>query len=174
VENVQREDLNAIDTAEAYRQLGEDVGLTQEQIADRVGKSRTSVANTLRLLGLPDEVQDMIRDDDLTEGHGRALLGLSKKGDQVTLAKKIRSKGLTVRDAERIVREMTSSGGTKRKGGRKSQLSPRLQAIVEEMQRALGTRVTLSGSEKKGSLRIDYYTSDDLTRILDRLDIELD
>ena len=174
IENVQREDLNAMDTAEAYYRLSEDVGLTQEDIADRVGKSRTSVANTMRLLGLPDEIQEMIRGDDLTEGHGRALLGLAKKGEQISLARKIASKGLTVRDTERIVREMIGGEGKKGSPKRASSLTPRLREIVEEMQRALGTRVSLSGSEKKGTLRIDYYSSDDLTRICDRLDIELD
>ena len=173
IENVQREDLNAIDTAGAYRQLSDEIGLTQEEIAERVGKSRTSVANTLRLLGLPQNVQEFVRDGQLSEGHGRALLGLSSKGEQVKLAKRILSRGLTVRNVERIVREFSEgkAKGTRRKG--KSTLSPRLQAIVEEMQRALGTKVVLSGSESKGSLKIEYYSSDDLTRICDRLDIEI-
>jgi ParB family chromosome partitioning protein len=174
IENVQREDLNAIDTAEAYRRLSSDIGLTQEEIAERVGKSRTSVANTLRLLGLPQTVQEFVRDGELSEGHARALLGLSSKGEQVKLARRIISRGLTVRDVERIVREIGdgTTKGARRKG--KSTLSPRLQAIVEEMQRALGTKVVLSGSESKGSLKIEYYSGDDLTRICDRLEIEID
>jgi ParB family chromosome partitioning protein len=174
VENVQREDLNAMDTAEAYHRLSDDIGLTQEEIAERVGKSRTSVANTLRLLSLPRNIQELVREGQLSEGHARALLGLSSKAEQARLAKRIISRGLTVRDVERIVREMGEgdSKGPGRKG--KSTLSPRLQAIVEEMQRALGTKVVLSGSESKGSLKIEYYSGDDLTRICDRLDIEID
>jgi len=172
IENVQREDLNAIDTAYAFRRLAEDCALTQEAIAERVGKSRTSVANTLRLLGLPDEVQGMVREDRISEGHARALLGLGSKKEQLTLARKIAARGLSVRDTERLVRQM--SGNERAKKGPRPKLSPLLQSIVEEMQRTLGTRVTLTGSEKKGSLRIDYYSADDLTRICDRLDIEID
>jgi ParB family chromosome partitioning protein len=172
IENVQREDLNAIDTARAYRRLSEECRLTQEAIAERVGKNRTSVTNTLRLLSLPAEIQELVRADQLSEGHARALLGLSGKREQIVLARRIVGRGLSVRDIERIVRQMNEPGGTRRSAGPK--LSPLLTTIVEEMQRALGTRVTLTGSEKRGSLRIDYYSADDLTRICDRLDIEID
>lgn len=174
IENVQREDLNAIDMAEAFQQLSGEVGLTQEEIAERVGKSRTSVANTLRLLKLPREIQDSVRHGKLSEGQARPLLGLSAKGEQIKLARRIISKGLTAREVERIVGELSGRGGTASRRKPKTALTPRLQAIVEEMQRALGTKVSLRGSEKKGTLKIDYYSSDDLTRICDRLDIELD
>jgi len=173
IENVQREDLNAIDTARAYRRLSEDCRLTQEAIAERVGKNRTSVANTMRLLGLPAEVQELVRADQLSEGHARALLGLNGKREQLVLARRIAGRGLSVRDTERIVRQMSEPGGGARRGAG-PKLSPLLTTIVEEMQRALGTKVTLTGSEKKGSLRIDYYSADDLTRICDRLEIEID
>lgn len=171
IENVQREDLNAMDTAKAYQRLAKECDLTQEQIAERVGKSRTSVANTLRLLGLPAEVQKAVRAGDLSEGHARALLGLATKKQQVDLARRAVRQQLSVRDIERLVRQMVEG-----KPGRKveKELTPRLQAVLEEMQRALGTKVTLTGSEKKGTLRIEYYTSDDLTRICDRLEISLD
>ncbi len=174
IENVQREDLNAIDTALAYRKLVDDCSLTQEDVAERVGKSRAAVTNKMRLLGLPAEVQKRVRAGDLSEGHARALLGLSTKKEQAELARRVIGKGLSVRDVERMVRRITGedNGERKKKGGR--ELSPRLQAILEEMQRALGTKITLTGSEKKGSLKIEYYSPDDLTRICDRLDIELD
>lgn len=176
VENVQRENLNAMDTAGAYRRLADDCGLTQEQIAERVGKSRTAVANTLRLLTLPEKVQQAVKDEKISEGHARALLGLDGKGARLALLKKIIARGLSVRVTERLVREAAGGGEGGKGRGKKQQpeLSPRLQALVEEIQRALGTKVTLKGSLKKGSLKIDYYSADDLTRICDRLEIELD
>jgi ParB family chromosome partitioning protein len=173
IENVQREDLNAIDAAQAFRRLSEDCELTQEQIAERVGKSRTAIANTMRLLSLPREVQKIIRSGELSEGHGRALLGLPTKKQQVELARRAARRQLSVRDVERVVRRITEEKEKGGKGGR-TRLSPRLQALVEEMQRALGTKVAITGSEKKGMVKIEYYSADDLTRICDRLDINLD
>lgn len=173
IENVQREDLNAMDTAEAFKRLSEDCDLTQEQIAERVGKSRTAITNTMRLLTLPGEVQKLIREDKLSEGHGRALLGLPTRKQQVELARRAAKNHLSVRDVERMVRRITEE---KEEGGKQgsTRLTPRLQALVEEMQRALGTRVAIAGSEKKGMVKIEYYSSDDLTRICDRLDVNLD
>lgn len=174
IENVQREDLNPVDTALAYQRLTDECKLTQEQVAERVGKSRSAVANTLRLLGLPKEVQRALRSGELSEGHARALLPLTTKRQQAELARKVIKRGLSVRDVERLVRRLVE--GKDSGEGRKvrKDLSPRLQAILEEMQRALGTKVSLTGSEKKGILKIEYYSSDDLTRICDRLDINLD
>lgn len=174
IENVQREDLNSMDTAMAYLRLTEECSLTQEQVAERVGKSRSAVANTLRLLGLPKEVQRAVRSNELSEGHARALLALPTKKQQAELARRVIKRGLSVRDVERLVRQLVEGrgGGVGKK--EKKELSPRLQAILEEMQRALGTKVSLTGSEKKGILKIEYYSSDDLTRICDRLDINLD
>ncbi len=175
IENVHREDLNAIDTARAYRQLAEECKLTQEQIAERMGKSRAAIANTLRLLNLPDEVQKKVRQGDMGEGHARALLALTTKKQQVELARRIVRRGLSVREVERLVRRIVEGedgAGTRAKKMRP--LSPRLQAVLEEMQRALGTKVAITGTEKKGSVKIEYYSADDLTRICDRLDIMLD
>ncbi len=174
IENVQREDLNSMDTAMAYLRLTEECSLTQEQVAERVGKSRSAVANTLRLLGLPKEVQRAVRSNELSEGHARALLALPTKKQQAELARRAIKRGLSVRDVERLVRQLVEGreSGVGKKG--KKDLSPRLQAILEEMQRALGTKVSLTGSEKKGILKIEYYSSDDLTRICDRLDVNLD
>ena len=173
IENVQREDLNAIDTALAYQRLAEDCSLTQEQISERVGKSRVAVTNKIRLLGLPSEVQKKVRAGELSEGHARALLGLPTKKQQVDLARRVIRQGLSVRDIERLVKRLAEDEGGEKKKDRK-ELTPRLQAILEEMQRALGTKITITGSEKKGTLRIEYYSSDDLTRICDRLDVKLD
>jgi ParB family transcriptional regulator, chromosome partitioning protein len=176
IENVQREDLNAIETARAYDLLIRECGLTQDAIAERVGKSRAAVANTIRLLGLPDKVQQMVQPGELSEGHARALLGITDARRQLALARKTVSAGLSVRAVEEQVRRATGSPGGAR-GGRKGAgepLSPRLQAIVEEMQRALGTKISLKGSIKRGTLRIEYYSPDDLARICERLDVELD
>ena len=173
IENVQREDLNAIDMALAFRRLADDCSLTQEQISERVGKSRAAVTNKMRLLGLPAEVQKKIRQGELSEGHARAILALPTKKQQIEIARKTIRRGLSVRDVERLVRRLTDEDvGEKKK--EKKELTPRLQAILEEMQRALGTKIIITGSEKKGTLRIEYYSSDDLTRICDRLDVKLD
>ncbi len=172
VENLQREDLNAIEAAEAYRRCMEEFGLTQEQLAEQVGKSRTAVANTLRLLRLAPEVRTMVIDGRLTEGHARAVLALVDETEQVSVARRIVADGLTVREAEELARERRARPSRRRadEPGEFVPMDPELAAFAERLQRALGTRVEVHLSPNgSGSLVIRFYTPEDLTRIAERL-----
>ncbi|MGA9526407.1 MAG: ParB/RepB/Spo0J family partition protein [Myxococcaceae bacterium] len=163
VENLQRADLNPIEEAEGYHRLIEEFKLTQEQVSQRVGKERSTVANALRLLGLPDEVKGMLADGAISMGHARALLGLPRIPEMVELARRIQDKKLSVRDAERLVKEGKDSGAAAKKPGP----TPQQRAVVEEIQRLLGTKVRLQ--EKgggKGTLEIDFFSYEDLDRLL--------
>jgi ParB family transcriptional regulator, chromosome partitioning protein len=172
IENVQREDLNPIEEALAYRNLMEIAGLNQEQIAARVGKDRSTVANTLRLLKLPEEAQDALEKGRLTPGHARALLALANPADQAVLFKRILDKGISVREAEEL--SAVFSAG-KREGGksRRSEQSsttrrdPEVREIEQKLIEKLGTKVNLKGNGSKGRIEISYYSTDDLERLLE-------
>ncbi|MBX5484315.1 MAG: ParB/RepB/Spo0J family partition protein [Myxococcaceae bacterium] len=163
VENLQRADLNPLEEADGYRRLVEEFKLTQEQVAQRVGKDRTTVANALRLLALPDPVKAMVRDGSLSPGHARALLGVPRIPEMVDLARRISEKKLSVREAERLVKDQKSPGaavGSKRPTAQQ-------KALVEELQRLLGTKVRLvEKGGGKGTLEIEFYSYDDLDRLL--------
>ena len=163
VENLQRADLNPIEEAEGYRRLIDEFHLTQEQVSQRVGKERSSVANALRLLALPDEVKAMVGDGTLSMGHARALLGIPRIPEMVELAQRIAEKKLSVRDAERLVKsEKAPEPQTQR-----AQPSPQQRAVVEELQRVLGTKVRLLEKGRgKGTLEIDFFSYEDLDRLL--------
>jgi ParB family transcriptional regulator, chromosome partitioning protein len=167
VENVQRADLDPIDEASAYRQLIDEFGLTQEGVADRVGKSRASVANTLRLLDLHPDVQSAIADGRLTEGHGRALGGMPAGGQAQVLGTVI-GQGLSVRQTEELVRRLkaprTVSAATPA-----PRLDPDLERVEEELRHRLGTKVSLSRSRKGGRIVIEYYSDEELGRLYERL-----
>lgn len=171
VENVQRADLNPLEEAVAFERLREEFGLTQAEVAERVGKSRTAVANTMRLLDLPPEIRAAIAAGQISEGHGRALLGLPDESRQVQLMERITKDSLNVRETERIVREWTGTPARVRK----ERLADRgAEAVTtgfqEAIQRALGTRVALRrGAKGKGTLTIHFYNDDDLTGILERI-----
>jgi len=172
VENLQREDLNAIEAAEAYRRCMDEFGLTQEQLAEQVGKSRTAVANTLRLLRLAAEVRQMVIDDRLTEGHARAVLALVDEAEQVSVARRIVADGLTVREAEELARERRARPSRRRaeEQGDFVPMDPELAAFAERLQRALGTRVEVHlAPNGSGSLVIRFYTPEDLARIAEAL-----
>jgi len=163
VENLQRADLNPIEEAEGYRRLIEEFKLTQEQVSTRVGKERSTVANALRLLGLPEEVKGMLADGAISMGHARALLGLPRIPEMVELARRINEKKLSVRDAERLVKEGRESATAPKKTGP----TPQQRAVVEEVQRLLGTKVRLvERGGGKGTLEIDFFSYDDLDRLL--------
>lgn len=163
VENLQRADLNPIEEAEGYRRLIEEFKLTQEQVSTKVGKDRTTVANALRLLGLPDEVKELVADGTLSMGHARALLGVPRLPEMVDLARRISEKKLSVREAERLVKEK-KGGGT---GAEAKKASPQHRAVVEEMQRLLGTKVRLvEKGGGKGTVEIDFFSYEDLDRLL--------
>ncbi len=163
VENLQRADLNPIEEAEGYQRLIEEFKLTQEQVSQRVGKERSTVANALRLLGLPDEVKGMLADGAISMGHARALLGLPRIPEMVELARRINEKKLSVRDAERLVKEGKEPGAAAKKSGP----TPQQRAVVEEVQRLLGTKVRLlERGGGKGTLEIDFFSYEDLDRLL--------
>lgn len=170
VENIQREDLNPVEEAEAYRRLIDEFGLTQEEMARRVGRDRTSIANALRLLRLPRKVREDLQVGTLTEGHARALLGLEKAADQLRARDRIVRGGLSVRGAEALVRRMRGREGP-RPSGRGAGRSPDLVALEEELQRALGTRVRIRRRGRRGTLEIAFTSDADLERICERIGV---
>jgi len=165
IENVQRQDLNAIEEAQAYQLLVDEMGLTQEQVAERVGRDRSTVANYLRLLNLPTSVQSLIVQGELTMGHARALLGLDDRGAQRRLADEIVRKGLSVRQTESRVREVDGKSG---KQENKTRRDPDVEAAETRLARVLGTPVTIRGKDK-GRLEIRFTSLDELNRLYDLL-----
>ena len=162
IENLQREDLNPIEVAYAIRQLMDDYSYTQEQVADRIGKSRPAVANTLRLLSLCPEVIDLVALGDLSEGHARCLVPIKDTAVQREMAKKAVGGKLTVRDLEKMVQAYLNPAPAKPKPPAQSL---ELKDMVERLQRVFSTKVTVFGNDRKGRIYIDYYSSDDLDRI---------
>ena len=161
VENLQRQDLNPLEEAEAYKRLMEEFGYTQEEVARRVGKDRSSVANTLRLLKLPPEVKEALREGRITAGHARALLAAGSPQEQLRLYQKVLREGLTVRDVEREAR----GRGTARRA--REAYDPDTEALLEELRHLLKTQVRISYQRGKGKLEIEFYSLEDLERIVD-------
>jgi ParB family transcriptional regulator, chromosome partitioning protein len=173
VENVQRADLNALEEAQAYKHLSEEFGLTQDQIAQRVGKSRVAVANTLRLLKLPEAIKARLADGLITEGHARALLTITDGAVQQRLLSQIVKNGLSVRQTEELVRRLLEDHPAARKP-QPGALHPRgsgadTRALEERMRRALGTKVILSRSKKGGTIVIHFYSEEELDAIYRRI-----
>jgi len=170
VENLLREDLNPIEAAQAYQKLLADFSWTQEELAQRIGKDRTSIANCLRLLRLPEEIQADLRGGRLTMGHARALLALSTVSEQLKLRDEILAHDWSVRATEDSIRAMESLGEVRvpapRKGRRRS---VELAALEEALQRGLMTRVRIIGSERKGKIEVGYATPDELERLAEIL-----
>jgi ParB family chromosome partitioning protein len=164
VENLQREDLNPLEEAEAYRTLLEEYDLTQEEIALAVGKSRPAIANTLRLLNLPPDIQEMVREDRITAGHARAMISLGEK-EQKLVADRILKEGLSVRDAEKLVNNMIKERG--KKPSRNKDKKPWVTEMEAAIGELLGTRVQIVQNRKKGKIEIEYYGGEDLERILE-------
>ncbi len=164
IENLHREDLNAIEAAEGMRELMESHGLTQEEVAQRIGKSRPYVTNTLRLLQLPKEVMDLVRSGELSPGHARSLISVDDKAVLIDMAKKAVQRKMSVRELEQEVRlyfTRKSNVG----GPRKRIQSPEIREMLNDMKRVFATKVKLRGNESKGRITIDYFTADDLNRI---------
>jgi ParB family chromosome partitioning protein len=167
VENVQRADLDAIDEALAYRRLIDDFGLTQEQVARRVGKARATVANTLRLLDLHPEIQGAITDGSISEGHGRALGGLPLDG-QPQVLRTVVAQGLSVRQTEELVRRLREPKPAPAAPA-PPRLDPDLERLEEDLRQHLGTKVSLNRSRKGGRIVIEYYSDEELGRLYERL-----
>ena len=165
IENIQREDLNAIEAAEGIKELMTNHGLTQEAVADRIGKSRPYVTNLLRLLTLPEEVLEMVKSGKISSGHARALVTIDNKEFLINLAKQIVQYKMTVRDVENRVRLFETRKNIPSGPRKTPPLSLELKELVNDMKRVFGTRVKLVGTPEKGRFSIDYFSADDLQRI---------
>lgn len=178
IENIQREKLNPIEIATAYKRLMDECHLTQEQIADRVGKDRTTVANTIRLLRLPKKIQDAIVEDKISSGHARALINLNNEVLQLQILENILSKNLSVRKVERIVRELNEGGSRKtKKSGQKDEsktafYTPDLRDIEDRLRAAFGTKVScVQRKDGSGEITIEFYSKDELERLIELFEI---
>jgi ParB family transcriptional regulator, chromosome partitioning protein len=166
IENVQRADLSPLETAEAYRQLEDEFNLSHEMISERVGKSRVSVTNTMRLLRLPVLVQTALKDGLITEGHARAILGLETSQGQLAALQTIMAQGLNVRQAEELVRKLA---GQKTAPPIPRPVDPSIKELEERLEDKLGTRVTLKNGEKGGTLVIHYYSQEELNGLVSKI-----
>jgi ParB family transcriptional regulator, chromosome partitioning protein len=168
VENLQREDLDPIEAAHGFRRLIDEFGFSHEEIAERVGRARSTVANTLRLLDLAPVVQSAIADSHISEGHGRALGGLSVEHQEHVLGTVI-DQGLSVRQTEELVRRLREPRFTSTTADASAIRDPDLERVEEELRRALGTKVSLARSRRGGRIVIEYYSDEELGRLYDRL-----
>jgi ParB family transcriptional regulator, chromosome partitioning protein len=169
VENLLREDLNPMEESEAYRHLLEQFGWTQDHLAQRIGRDRTSIANSLRLLRLPDEIQADLRGGRLTMGHARALLALPSTAEQLKLRDEILAHDWSVRITEDSIRARETARATRRTPRRRRGHSPELAALEQSLQRALQTRVAIVGDGRRGKIEITYANADELERLAELL-----
>ncbi len=175
IENLQRADLNPIEEAQAYARLAEEFGMRQEDIAQKVGKSRTSVANAMRLLDLEPQVQTWVVQDLLSVGHAKVLLGLKAHEEQRLLAEKVLRQSSTVRTTERMVARLLGQQGGTRRRKRAEAISPTAVTDLENrLQQHLATHVTIQHGEKRGRIEIEYYGTDDLDRVVKALGLPPD
>ncbi len=174
LENLQREDLNAMEVSLSYKRMMEELDYTQEQVAERMGKDRSTVANFIRLLKLPPDIQLAVRNGELSMGHARALINVDTVDKQLFIFKEIKEKGLSVRQTEALVRNMYKQGGAVKKSS-KSHLSPAFQRIEDKLASHFSTRVKLRNSRNgSGQIIIDYYSQEELNKILGQMDAQLD
>lgn len=167
IENIQRADLNPLEEAAAYRQLIEEFGLTQAQVAKRVGKSRPAVANTVRLLELPDRVQEAVVNGEISGGHARALLGLPTEEMRVNTMRTVIRKGYSVRQTEALVRKLTSAARPRSR--EKERTPPEVVALESQFQQSLGTRVNIQKGSKGGRVVIHFYSDEELHAIYEAI-----
>lgn len=169
VENLQREDLDPIEEAEGIRRLMDECNLTQEQVAQKVGKSRPVIANALRLLTLSPKIQSYLKENKITTGHARALLGIEDQKIREEIAIYIIEKGLSVRDTERLIKRIKEGESLKPNKAEKKDKPSYLIDIEERLEESLGTKVVITQGKKKGVIEIEYYNNDDLERIMDKI-----
>ncbi|HAA5436647.1 TPA_asm: chromosome partitioning protein ParB [Listeria monocytogenes] len=172
IENLQREDLSPLEEAESYQFLMKKLGLTQAKLAERVGKSRPYIANFVRLLTLPEEVQVMLRDGSLSAGHGRVLLGLKLKKNIIPTAKKAVAQGLTVRQLEDVVNNLNEN--VSRETIKPARVPIFIRESESQLRDKFGTAVSIKRRDKKGKIEIEFLSDDDLDRILEILDIQFE
>lgn len=169
IENLQREDLNPAEEARGYQTLMEEYGLTQEQVAERMGKSRPAVTNTLRLLALPEDLLTMVEEGTLSAGHARAILGAPTQALQREVAKHVVERGLSVRQTEALVKTIQKQQERPKEKGR-DEISLYLGELEKSLSGRLGRKVTISHHGKKGKVQLEYYSSEDLEVLLTLLD----
>lgn len=166
IENLQREDLNPIEEAMAYKALIEEHGMTQEDVSEKIGKSRSAIANSIRLLNLDHRVIDYLITGELTTGHARALLSLEEGDAQFEVAKKVIKEGMNVRQTESLVKRILNGHGKKKRIG---ESNTTYRFIQEDMEKALGTKITIKRTKNKGRIEIEFYSDEDLQRIYEYL-----
>ncbi len=170
IENLQREDLNPIEIAHAYERLHREMGLSHEEIARRTGKDRTSVVNTLRLLKLPQDVQSLLIAQRISMGHARAILALATAESQIEVAEKAAAQGMSVRQVEALVQNLTAERPAKGRAKSPAKQDPNIKAAAEQLERALGTRVRIVElTEQRGRIEIEYYSQAELDRIFQHI-----
>ena len=168
IENLQREDLNPMEEAKGYQVLMEEHGLTQEEVAERMGKSRPAIANTLRLLALPDAVQLMLEEGKISAGHGRAILALPKKDAQKKLAQKVAAEGLSVRQTEALVKKLAAA--PKEEKPKPQQGNIYIEEAAKQLSTRFGRKVAITSGKKKGKVEFEFYDQNDLMLLLDALE----
>lgn len=170
IENIQREDLNAIEEAIAYQRLMDEFDLKQDEIAEKVSKSRSAIANTLRLLNLAEAVRQMVIDEMISSGHARTLLSITDKKLQVDIASRVFDEKLSVRETEKLVKSILAPSKDKSKENKAKALDPVYKQLEEEMKKILGTKVSIrKKNEKVGKIEIEYYSKEELDRVLELL-----
>ncbi|WP_089748866.1 ParB/RepB/Spo0J family partition protein [Candidatus Frackibacter sp. WG11] len=171
IENLQREDLNPIEEAKAYKRLIEEFDLIQAEVAESVGKSRSAISNSLRLLNLAPKVQEFVSRETLTVGHARTLLALDTFEEQSEVAKEIIENGLSVRETERLIKSLTTDEVEKeKKKTDHKQKDPNITVIEDRLRKRLGTPVNIKHGKNKGQIVIEYYSEEELARVLEYLD----
>ena len=174
VVNLQRQDLNALEQAQAYRRLTEEFGMTQEAVAGRVGKSRTAVANALRLLMLSEEIKESVASGAISEGHARALLGLADEGARQQAWRLVLDRGLTVRQTEALARRWSRGGSSRASGRAGRREDPELAALEARLRAALGTKLELRRRKSgQGRLVVHFYSDEELEALLSRLGVSM-
>lgn len=169
IENVQRQGLNPMEEADAYYRLMTEFNLTQEEVAERVGKSRPAVANLIRLRSLPDPIRHSLANGTLSAGHARAILGAPTKPRQIAIWREVMGKGLSVRQTENLVKKKGSADEKEKVVSPPMIKDPQLASVIHQLSLQLGTKVTLRRKGKKGRLEIEFYSDEDLTRLIDAL-----
>ena len=168
IENIQRQDLNPIEEALAYKKLLSDFNLTQEELSKRIGKSRTAITNTIRLINLDSRVQQYVIDGIISEGHGRALLSLEDSELQYIYSQKVIDEKLSVRELEKLIRNASLKS---EKSEKNEELNPYYKDVRDRLQNYFGTKVNLSSKKNRGKIEIEYYSEEDLERILDIINL---
>ncbi len=170
IENIQREDLNPIETAIAYDRLARELNLSETEIGHRTGKDRSTIANMIRLLRLPKEIQALVAENKLSMGHARAILRLTSPDEQIRLAEKAAQEGLSVRQIEALTQEAAPESAKKSGPKREAPQDPNVRAAAEELERVLGTRVRIVElSDKRGRIEIEYFSQEELARVYEHL-----